>query len=173
MDRNHVMLVGKLSGAPEEKMLPSGDTLLSWRLVIRRKPGRRRSSPVDSLPCVTFDQDTADAVLAMRSGDYMEVQGSLRCRIFGPPKAKIWRYDVEASAARPVAVQTVVELEQPEAQAERSVPAPRPETQPEPTVPTPQPEAVAEPAVLAPRTEPQPEPAVPAPRSVAYLAGAA
>lgn len=173
MDRNQVMLVGKLSGAPEEKTLPSGDTLLSWRLVIRRKPGRRRSSPVDSLPCVTFDQDTADAVLAMRSGDYMEVEGSLRCRIFGPPKAKIWRYDVEANAARPIAVQTVVELDQPEAQVEPTVPGPRPEVQAEPAALASRPEVQAEPAALAPRPETQPEPTALDPRPVAYLAGAA
>lgn len=45
-DRNEVHVRGRLSGTPERRVLPSGDEIVSLRIVVRR-PG---SSTVDTLP---------------------------------------------------------------------------------------------------------------------------
>jgi hypothetical protein len=37
-DLNEVRLVGRVSGRPERRTLPSGDQLVSLRLVVRRQP---------------------------------------------------------------------------------------------------------------------------------------
>ncbi|GAA3095218.1 single-stranded DNA-binding protein [Nonomuraea salmonea] len=101
MDRNEVLLVGRLSGPVEEHPLPSGDTATKWRIIVRRRRSRRGAALTDSIPCVTFDPETAAVVRALKPRDYVEVTGSFRCRVFGPSAAKIWRYEVEVSGAKP------------------------------------------------------------------------
>ncbi|MGW5155971.1 single-stranded DNA-binding protein [Nonomuraea wenchangensis] len=103
MDRNEVLLVGRLSAAPEDHTLPSGDTVTKWRIIVRR---RRRQRPgatlTDSVPCVTFSPETADVVRGLKPRDYLQVTGSFRCRVFGPTGAKTWKYEVEVTSAKPV-----------------------------------------------------------------------
>ncbi|MEV4807969.1 single-stranded DNA-binding protein [Nonomuraea sp. NPDC049421] len=101
MDRNEVLLVGRLSAPVEEHPLPSGDTATKWRIIVRRRRNRRGAALTDSIPCVTFDPETAAVVRALKPRDYVEVTGSFRCRVFGPSAAKIWRYEVEVSDAKP------------------------------------------------------------------------
>ncbi|MFG2075062.1 Single-stranded DNA-binding protein [Nonomuraea maritima] len=101
MDKNEVTLVGRLSASVEEHPLPSGDTVTKWRVIVRRRRHRRGAALTDSVPCVTFDPDIAAVVRGLQPRDYLEVAGALRCRVFGPSAAKIWRYEVEVSAARP------------------------------------------------------------------------
>ncbi|WP_433429760.1 single-stranded DNA-binding protein [Nonomuraea sp. CA-141351] len=101
MDRNEVLLVGRLSGAVEEHSMPSGDTVTKWRIIVRRRRHRRGAALTDSIPCVTFDPETAAVVRSLKPRDYLEVAGSFRCRVFGPSTAKIWRYEVEVSSAKP------------------------------------------------------------------------
>ncbi|WP_346114764.1 single-stranded DNA-binding protein [Nonomuraea maheshkhaliensis] len=101
MDRNEVLLVGRLSAPVEDHPLPSGDTVSKWRIIVRRRRHRRGAALTDSVPCVTFNPETAAVVRALKPRDYIEVTGSFRCRVFGPSAAKIWRYEVEVSSARP------------------------------------------------------------------------
>ena len=56
IDRNDVVLRGRLSAPAEVKTLPSGDTLVSFRLVVRRPEPRARGRTVDVLPCITYDR---------------------------------------------------------------------------------------------------------------------
>ncbi|MFG1710259.1 single-stranded DNA-binding protein [Nonomuraea sp. M3C6] len=102
MDRNEVVLVGRLSAAVEEHPLPSGDTVTKWRIIVRRRRHRRGAALTDSIPCVTFNPETAAIVRKLKPRDYIEVTGAFRCRVFGPSAAKIWRYEVEVSTASPV-----------------------------------------------------------------------
>ncbi|MFC7721658.1 single-stranded DNA-binding protein [Nonomuraea recticatena] len=98
-------LVGRLSASPDERAMPSGDTLTKWRVIVRRRPLVRRGGFVDTIQCVTFDAEVAAMVKAMRPRDPMEIRGALRCRIYGPPSAKSWRYEVEVHAVALVAMQ--------------------------------------------------------------------
>lgn len=107
MDRNEVVLVGRLSAAAEEQVMPSGDTVTKWRVIVRRRwagkrPGKRGGSLADSIPCVTFDAATAEIVRGLKPRDRLEVKGSVRCRVYGPPGAKMFRYEVEARSAAPL-----------------------------------------------------------------------
>ncbi|TDC86051.1 hypothetical protein E1292_48345 [Nonomuraea deserti] len=101
MDRNEVLLVGRLSAAAEEHALPSGDTVTKWRVIVRRRRHRRGAALTDSIPCVTFNPEVAAIVRTLKPRDYIEVTGAFRCRVFGPSAAKIWRYEVEVSSAKP------------------------------------------------------------------------
>ncbi|GAB2949230.1 single-stranded DNA-binding protein [Nonomuraea fastidiosa] len=107
MDRNEVLLVGRLSAPAEEHPLPSGDTATKWRIIVRRRRHRRGAALTDSIPCVTFDPETAAVVRALKPREYMEVTGAFRCRVFGPAAAKIWRYEVEVSSVKPYEVSLV------------------------------------------------------------------
>lgn len=112
MDRNEVLLVGRLSAVVEEHPMPSGDTVTKWRIIVRRRRADRRGGTVtDSVPCVTFDRETAAVLRSLKPRDYVEVTGAFRCRVFGPAGAKIWRYEVEVSTAKPVDVAALPEPE--------------------------------------------------------------
>ncbi|MEU8251923.1 single-stranded DNA-binding protein [Nonomuraea sp. NPDC048916] len=103
MDRNEVVLVGRLSMAAEDKTLPSGDTLTKWRLVVRRRRRHKRGEALtDSIPCVTFNPEAAAIVHSLNLHDTLEVTGAFRCRIYGPSTAKVWRYEVEVVTAKAV-----------------------------------------------------------------------
>ena len=56
IDRNDVVLRGRLSAPAEVKTLPSGDTLVSFRLVVRRPEPRATGQSTDTLPCITYDR---------------------------------------------------------------------------------------------------------------------
>ncbi|MEW9551833.1 single-stranded DNA-binding protein [Nonomuraea sp. NPDC050783] len=111
MDRNEVLLVGRLSAAPEDHTMPSGDTATKWRIIVRRRRRQRRGGGTltDSVPCVTFNPDTAAVVRALKPRDYLEVTGSFRCRVFGPAGGKLWKYEVEVVTAKPVEAVAAVE----------------------------------------------------------------
>lgn len=112
MDRNEVLLVGRLSAAVEEYPLPSGDTVTKWRIIVRRRrPHRRGGTLTDSVPCVTFNRETAAVLRGLKPRDYIEVTGAFRCRVFGPAGAKIWKYEVEVSTATPIDIAALPELE--------------------------------------------------------------
>ncbi|WP_281284816.1 single-stranded DNA-binding protein [Nonomuraea mesophila] len=113
MDRNEVLLVGRLSATAEEHELPSGDTVTKWRVIVRRRRHRRGAALTDSIPCVTFNPEVAAIVRTLKPRDYIEVAGSFRCRVFGPSAAKVWRYEVEVSSAKPFEA----ELAEPDAPA--------------------------------------------------------
>ncbi|MFB4294726.1 single-stranded DNA-binding protein [Nonomuraea sp. ATR24] len=100
MDRNEVLLAGRLSAGVEDRELPSGDTMTKWRLLVRRRRHRRHGTMTDSIPCVTFDTEVADLVRSLKPRDTLELTGAFRCRIFGPAQAKVWSYEVEVSSAR-------------------------------------------------------------------------
>ncbi|WP_330849284.1 single-stranded DNA-binding protein [Nonomuraea sp. K271] len=108
VDRNEVLLVGRLSAAAEEHALPSGDTVTKWRVIVRRRRHRRGAALTDSIPCVTFNPEVAAIVRTLKPRDYIEVAGSFRCRVFGPSAAKVWRYEVEVSSAKPFEAELTV-----------------------------------------------------------------
>ncbi|MBN6055419.1 hypothetical protein JYK22_26020, partial [Nonomuraea sp. RK-328] len=105
VDRNEVVLAGRVSVAAEDKRLPSGDTLTRWRLAVRRdRPHPKGGVMTDSIPCITFAPEVAAVVREVGPDDPLEIRGAFRCRIYGPSSAKIWRYEVEVFSAEPVDV---------------------------------------------------------------------
>lgn len=105
--RNEVVLVGRVPASPEERELPSGDRLVSWRLVVGRVAPRRprdgvRAPTVDTLDCVAWTASARRAALALRPDDVVEVHGALRRRFWRAGAGAASRCEVEASNVRRV-----------------------------------------------------------------------
>lgn len=101
--RNEVVLVGRLAAAPEERVLPSGDTLLTWRVVVRRPPDDRQNAPtVDTIDCASFRGDVRRASARWVAGDVLEVSGALRRHFWRGNAGAASRTEVEARAVRRV-----------------------------------------------------------------------
>jgi single-strand DNA-binding protein len=107
---NEVRLVGRISGTPEERTLPSGDVLVLSRLVVRRPAARRspparaggsaartRSTVVDTLDVACWAARPRRAALRLQDGDAAEVTGSLHRRFFRAGGAAASRYEVAAA----------------------------------------------------------------------------
>ena len=104
--RNDVVVVGPLAGAPQERELPRGDVLLSWRVVVPRPPGRsapERAPSVDTLDCISWRGDIRRLAGSWSTGDVLEVSGSLRRRFWRGPAGAASRTEVEATRVRRVA----------------------------------------------------------------------
>lgn len=77
--RNEVLLVGRVSGEPEERELPSGDVLVTWRVVVDRPAPRRpppegvRLTTVDTLDCVAWSSGVRRTARALVTGDVVAV----------------------------------------------------------------------------------------------------
>lgn len=82
IDRNDVVLRGRLSAPAEVKTLPSGDTLVSFRLVVRRPEPRATGQSTDTLPCIAYDRALQRRITAWQAGDVVEVEGALQRRFW-------------------------------------------------------------------------------------------
>ena len=109
--RNEVMLWGRLSAPAEQRELPSGDVIVTFRVVVDRpkhlsRP--RRTAPdakarppgVDTIDVVCWSASTRRSALRLEGGAHIEVEGALRRRFFGGAAGRQSRYEVEASVLR-------------------------------------------------------------------------
>ncbi|WP_232680121.1 single-stranded DNA-binding protein [Nocardioides sp. R-C-SC26] len=97
---NEVRLVGRVSAVADERVLPSGDRLVGFRLAVDRPattPGRQR---VDALECAAWSPRCRRSASRWRVGDVVEVEGALRRRFFQTGAGAASRVEVEVSAAR-------------------------------------------------------------------------
>lgn len=103
--RNEVLLVGRVSGTPEERELPSGDVLVAWRVVVDRPPSRRatgRSPTIDTVDCVAWAGAVRRTARGLGDGDVVSLQGSLRRRFWRAGPAAASRTEVEVESLRRV-----------------------------------------------------------------------
>ena len=104
--RNEVVLVGRVSGAPEERELPSGDVLVAWRVVVDRPPPRRtpptgsRPPTIDTLDCVGWSAAVRRTARGLADGDVVAVEGALRRRFWRAGAGAASRTEVEVEALR-------------------------------------------------------------------------
>ncbi len=103
--RNEVLLVGRVSGPPEQRELPSGDRIVAWRVVVDRTPVRRppegvRTASVDTFDCVAWTARLRRSALALVQGDIVEVQAALRRRFWRAGGATASRYELEVVGVR-------------------------------------------------------------------------
>ncbi|HVF05845.1 MAG TPA: single-stranded DNA-binding protein [Frankiaceae bacterium] len=103
--RNEVTLAGRLPAAAEERTLPSGDVLVSFRVVVARPPARpaARGPAVDAIDCVAWSAPARRTVLGWAAGDAVEVTGALRRRFWRAGGGAASRTEVEVLKARRVA----------------------------------------------------------------------
>lgn len=107
--RNEVFVVGRLAAGAQERELPSGDVLTSWRLVVDRPPGRRkapegtRETTLDTLDCVAWTAGLQRSAAAWSPGDIISVEGAVRRRFWRAPTGGVGsRYEIEVRKARRV-----------------------------------------------------------------------
>jgi single-strand DNA-binding protein len=98
---NDVHLVGRVSAEPVQRELPSGDQLVTVRVVVPRPPvakpaeGRRPPS-VDTIEVACFTGPTRRSAESVGADEVVEVWGALRRRFFRTGAAVQSRYEVEA-----------------------------------------------------------------------------
>lgn len=101
---NAVHLVGRLSAEPEARELPSGDVVVTFRLVVTRDPATRlgggRSPTVDTLDCAVWTKGARRSLRSCRPGDVLEVRGALRRRFWRAPQGASSRSEVEVATVR-------------------------------------------------------------------------
>src|SRR5436305_4631328 len=105
-DRNEVVLVGRLAAPPMARQLPSGDTVTSFRVVVRRPASARHrpSSPtVDALECSAWRGELRRRVRAWEAGDLVEVAGAVRRRFWRSTSGAASTWEVEVARARRLA----------------------------------------------------------------------
>lgn len=116
---NSVSLGGRVSGAPQSRVLPSGDTVVQLRVVVprpaprrgrsssggsprstgeaSREPGRR-GAPVDTIDVGVWVKTLQRKALRLEDGCDVVVHGALRRRFWRGAAGPVSRYEVEASA---------------------------------------------------------------------------
>jgi single-strand DNA-binding protein len=98
---NEVTLLGRISQPAEQQVLPSGSELWKFRVIVGRPPSAASRITVDALDCVVWTKRPARAVAGWRTGDLVEVKGSLRRRFFAPSGGgRVSRCEVEVSSAK-------------------------------------------------------------------------
>jgi single-strand DNA-binding protein len=97
---NDVRLAGRLSADPEERILPSGDSVWTFRVVVGRPEGRTGRQRVDTLDCAVWGGRVRASVPGWAADDVVEVTGSLRRRFFSTGTGRASRVEVEVSSGR-------------------------------------------------------------------------
>lgn len=99
---NEVTLVGRLAAESESRTLPSGDELVTWRLIVERPsaPRRLRAPTVDTLDCVAWRADVRRRAASWKPGDILAISGSLRRRFWRSGGGPASRCEVEVRTAR-------------------------------------------------------------------------
>lgn len=103
-DNNSVRLTGRISAPPESRILPSGDELVSFRLIVRRSAAARKRSKqlVDTIECSVWRAALRRSTLQLPPGTEVEVTGALRRRFSrGGPGVTSW-VSVEVDSCRRV-----------------------------------------------------------------------
>ncbi len=101
--RNEVVLVGRLAAEPVPFTLPSGDELLSFRVIVERAAVRAKARPAptqDTLACSAYTAGLRRTVGRWRAGDVVEVTGALRRRFRRTEAGPRSVHDIEVLAAK-------------------------------------------------------------------------
>ena len=94
---NEVFLVGRVTSLAVEKVLPSGDKVVEFRLVIGRKHSRGLKKEVDALDIAAWSAKARRAALTLKVDSWVEITGSVRRRFWRAPTGLASRWQVEAS----------------------------------------------------------------------------
>jgi single-strand DNA-binding protein len=100
---NHVQLRGKVSTPPEERALPSGTSIVTWRLSVPREPspmteGSRQTA--DWVDCSAWGRKPRRTVSGWRAGDQVELEGALRRRFYRGASGTATRLEIEVLSGR-------------------------------------------------------------------------
>ena len=100
---NEVRLRGRVSTAPEERVLPSGTLIVTFRVSVTREAspmthGSKQSA--DWVDCTAWGAKARRAASRWRAGDVVEVEGALRRRFQRGDAGTSTRLEVEVLSGR-------------------------------------------------------------------------
>lgn len=104
---NHVSVSGRVSGV-SEVVLPSGDPIATFRVIVARPPGLQRrgsatsGSRVDVIDCVAWSALLRRRILSLPEDCQVEVEGSLRRRFWRAGASAASRTEIEVTSLRRV-----------------------------------------------------------------------
>lgn len=113
---NEVRLVGRVAAEPLVTVLPSGDQVITTRLIINRPLaliGRGNRAGVDTVPCAAWSSTARKRVQIWHTGDIVEVNGALRRRFWRGPDGPRSRFEVEVSGAKRLQKTTTITAGEP------------------------------------------------------------
>jgi single-strand DNA-binding protein len=90
---NDVMLRGRVSDVAVEKILPSGDKVVEFRLII----SRIELSGVDTLDIAAWSAKSRRSALSLKPDEWIEISGSIHRRFWKAPTGLASRWQVEAA----------------------------------------------------------------------------
>jgi single-strand DNA-binding protein len=100
---NAVRLAGRISSAPLERQLPSGDVVVTFRMVVARgrtAMTRKSRQASDWVDCAAWGARARRSAATWNVGDQVEVEGALRRRFFRDGAAATTRLEVEMLSGR-------------------------------------------------------------------------
>jgi single-strand DNA-binding protein len=97
--RNEILIAGRLAAPAMTKLLPSGDEIVSWRLIVDREGGEG-ARKVDVVDCTAFRSRVRRQALAWSEGEVIEVAGALRRRFWRGTAGLQSKCEVEVETAR-------------------------------------------------------------------------
>jgi single-strand DNA-binding protein len=97
MTTNDVRLQGRVTRGPDERTMPSGDPLVSFRLSVPRADDKGGSDWVD---CAAWSSRLRRTVGRWHLDDEVEIRGQLRRRVYRSPTGPVPLVEVEVSQAR-------------------------------------------------------------------------
>ncbi len=101
--QNCVTLRGRVSSAPIERELPSGDVIVTLRVVLVRDKSPMTSKSKQSsdwVDCVAWGGRVKRNVARWQVGDVVEIEGALRRRFFRMDSRTSTRVEVEVLGGR-------------------------------------------------------------------------
>ncbi len=96
---NEVRLRGRVTLAPEARVLPSGDTVVSFRVSVPRPDGAARPG-ADWVDCAVWTARLRQRVGRWQVGDEVSVEGALRRRVFRSGGGVVPLVEVEVRAVQ-------------------------------------------------------------------------
>ena len=102
--QNQVILQGRISGKPERKKLPSGDTIVQFRLIVDRKTGLKSKSKsadkkkreVDTIDIGVWKKKLQIKALSLVPEQFAKIEGAIRRNFWTTPAGLASRYQIDA-----------------------------------------------------------------------------
>jgi single-strand DNA-binding protein len=90
---NDLLLRGRVSAPAVEKILPSGEKVVEFRLIVSREDG----SGVDTLDIASWSAASRRSALSLKGQEWIEVSGSIHRRFWQSPTGVASRWQVVAA----------------------------------------------------------------------------
>jgi single-strand DNA-binding protein len=97
-----VILCGRVAAPAAERELPSGDAIVTARIIIDRDPDApsRSSQGVDTIDCVAWSRRVQRSMRVWEAGQQVQVEGAVRRRFFRGTSGPVSRVEIEVRATR-------------------------------------------------------------------------